>query len=113
MSGTAYTEQIVLDSLLLAADFPTINDLTLALFIAGTEVSATEYSRVPISFSAAYANDTRIEFSMAVSTWGSPTQAVLIGAGNNQLAIGTISPGVIGAGYRVVAEIGSIVVNLT
>lgn len=113
MSATAYTKTIVLDSLLLGQPFPILDNFVLGLFASGTEVSAAEYERQPITFDTAYANDTRIVFPMAQSSWGSPNQAILIGAGNNQIAIGTISPGAVTAGYRIVAEIGNITVDLT
>jgi len=113
MSSTEYSKTIILNSLLRAEDFPLINDLVVGLFVSGAEVTAAEYERASISFDATYANEQRIEFAMAASSWGSPNQLILIGAGNNQLAAGTINPGVITAGYRIVIEIGSVVVDLT
>ena len=113
MSSTTYSKTIILNSLLLAADFPLINDLVAGLFVAGTEVAASEYERTSISFDATYKNEQRLEFAMAESSWGSPSQLILMGAGNNQLAIGSINPGSITAGYRIVAEIGRIEVDLT
>lgn len=112
MSGTAFTKTIVLNSLLLNAAFPSISNLTIGLFVSGVEVSATEYQRASITFDSGYANTNRVAFPMAESSWGSPNTAVLM-SDNNQIASGTITPGTITAGYRVVAEIGNIVVNLT